>query len=163
MTESAGTGGRPASARGGRYRHAPVVLRGFDPVPDPPPVGSPGADFLGVDAGSYLIRLQHLEGPAFVAFERAAGIAGATLRHREEDAVVWLAASRLQLEALRNQLLAAPSEALRAAEVVAAALRAYHRQSFELHCGDRIITCGTRPLLMGIVIARPIRFTNTVA
>ncbi len=158
MTDAAGVAARPEPVRQSPYRYRAVVLRGYDPVPHPPPVGSPGSDLLGVEAGSYLVRLERLDGPALQAFERAAGVAGAIMRRRLEDGVIWLSVGRLQLEVLRNQLLAAPSDALRAAEEVASVLRAYHRQEFELRSGGRVLRCGARPLVMGIVNCTPDSF-----
>lgn len=159
MTPSAGA----ASARSQRFGsqaspHNAVILKGFDPFPVVPD-GSPEADRLGLQLGSYLIRLDGVDDSLLEPFQRAVGLVGGRCQPVERvPGVVHVAIGMQQVEALRSQLLAASSGLLRIAEDIAGVLRAYHRREFTLRCGTHTLECGARPLLMGIVNCTPDSF-----
>lgn len=138
--------------------HNTVVLKGFDPFPVVP-IGSPEADRLGLELGSYLIRLDSIDGALLEPLQRAVGLVGGRCQPADRaPGVVHIAIGMQQVEALRSQLLAATSGLLRIAEDIAGVLRAYHRREFTLRCGAHTLECGARPLLMGIVNCTPDSF-----
>ncbi len=158
MTHPAGAPAARPSQAGQSSPPNAVVLKGFDPVPEAL-AGSPETDRLGAELGSYLIRVDRLDDALIEAFLRAVGLVGGCcqLAHGATG-VVHIAISIQQLEALRSQLLAAPSGLLSIAEEIATVLRAYHRREFTLRCGPRTLQCGVKPLLMGIVNCTPDSF-----
>ena len=138
--------------------HNAVVLKGFDPFPEVP-TGSPEADRLGLELGSYVIRLDSVEDTLRDSFQSAVGLVGGRCQPADRaPGVVHVALGIHQVEALRSQLLASPSALLRIAEEIAGVLRAYHRREFTLRCGGRTLECGLRPLVMGIVNCTPDSF-----
>ena len=159
MIPSAGAASaRPPRAGSQSSPHNAVVLKGFDPFPELP-AGSPESDRLGLELGSYIIRLEGVEDALFESFQRAVGLVGGRCQPADRaPGVVHIALGMQQVEALRSQLLAAPSALLRVAEEIAGVLRAYHRCEFTLRCGARKLQCGPKPLLMGIVNCTPDSF-----
>ena len=159
MIPSAGAASaRPRRTGGQPSPHNVVVLKGFDPLPEVP-AGSPESDRLGVALGSYILRLEGVGEVALESLQRAVGLVGGRCQPAEHaGGVAHIALGMQQVEALRSQLLAAPSDLLRIAEEIVAALRAYHRRDFTLRCRGKILECGPRPLLMGIVNCTPDSF-----
>ncbi len=158
MTHPAGAPSARPSKGSQPSPHNVVVLSGFVPVPELV-AGSPDADRLGLELGSFLIRLDHVDDALGESFQRAVGLVGGRCQLGAiGPGVVHIAIGIQQLEALRSQLLAAPSGLLLIAEEIATVLRAFHRREFTLRCGGRTVQCGARPLLMGIVNCTPDSF-----
>lgn len=147
------TGPTPSEIVEGLFPHNAHVLDGFDPLPLELPADSPRLHEIGASHGSYVVRLQGVAEEAADEFMSALGRVGGGVHPRSRNGAVDLTvfATMPQVEALRNQLLAAAPELSRMAEEVVTVLAAYHRGGFEIRCGRDELSCGLRPLIMGVV------------
>lgn len=149
---------RPAPQANARLEHNPLVLRGPDPEHELMP-GSPAVGRLASHYGDYLVRLEGVDEASREALLRVVGIVGGRVHVDERiEGVVVAAVTSAQIEALRAQLLAAPSAQLRLAEEMATAVRAFLRRNFELRCCESVLEIGRRPLLMGVLNCTPDSF-----
>lgn len=146
-------GSTPSELVEGLFPHNAHVLGGFDPLPLELPADSPRLHETGASHGSYVVRLQDVDEEHADEFMSALGRVGGGVHPRERDGAVDLTvfATMPQVEALRNQLLAAAPALSRMAEEVVTVLAAYHRAGFTIPCGDRELSCGLRPLIMGVL------------
>ncbi len=141
-----------------KLEHNPLVLRGSDPEHELLP-GSPAVGRVASHYSDYLVRLEGVGPEQREALLRVVGIAGGRVHLDERiEGVVVVAATSVQIEAVRAQLLAAPVAQLRLAEEVATAVRAYLKRSFALRCCESVLEVGRRPLLMGVLNCTPDSF-----
>lgn len=133
--------------------HNPVVVDGPDPLADPELRSH----------RPFVVRLQGLGRDAAERLQREVGIVGGTAtlssEHGDADATVMhVGLLPGRLEALRTRLLTGSTSLLGVAEEMGLVMRGWERTGFRLRCGERVLECGLRPLIMGIVNCSPDSF-----
>lgn len=136
-----------------RLPHNPRVLAGpGDPTPaaeierlvgQRPPVGQ------------WVLKLEDLTKPQADALRRAADATGGKAWASGADAILRIAADRVE-----PLLSALAADAAKLAETLRATLSAWQQTTFTLRCGTRELTLGPRTLVMGIVNVTPNSFSD---